>query len=223
MSQPVPVLRASLAELVGTFTLVFVGISAIIVNDITGGAAGLLGIAVAFGMTVSVMIYSIGDVSGAHINPAVTIGFWAAGRFPASRVGPYVVAQFLGGIMAAALALLFFDNVADLGSTQPSGDLMQSLGLEIVLTFFLMFVIISVVSGSKEKGIMAGLAIGGTIVLDIIFGGPVSGASMNPARSLGPALLSGNLNALWIYFAGPIVGALVAIGVHRGIVAEEAE
>ncbi len=220
MSHPVPVLRASLAELVGTFTLVFVGTSAIVVNDITGGAAGLLGIAVAFGMTVSVMIYAIGDVSGAHINPAVTIGFWAAGRFPASRVGPYLVAQFVGGIVAAALVLLFFGNVADLGTTQPSGDLMQTFGLEVVLTFFLMFVIISVVSGSKEKGIMAGLAIGGTVLLDIMFGGPMTGASMNPARSLGPALLSGNLNALWIYFVAPVVGALVAVGIHRGVVVD---
>ena len=223
MSQSVPVVRASFAEFVGTFILVFVGISAIMVNEISGGVLGLLGIAAAFGLAVSTMIYSIGDISGAHINPAVTVAFWAAGRFPASRVGLYLIAQFLGGIIAAALALLFFGNVADLGTTQPSVGTIEALGLEIVLTFILMFVIISVVTGAKEKGIMAGLAIGGAVVLDIMFGGPTTGASMNPARSLGPALLSGNLQALWLYFVGPFVGALVAIGVHIGIVGKGEE
>lgn len=221
MSAPIPVLRASLAELVGTFTLVFVGTSAIMVNELSGGAAGLIGIAAAFGLAAAVMIYSVGHISGAHINPAVTIGFWAAGRFPTGRVAPYIAAQIVGGIAASALAVTLFGKVANLGATLPSGDIMQSFGLEIVLTFFLVFVIISVVTGAKELGVMAGLIIGGTIAMDIFFGGPVSGASMNPARSIGPALVSGNMTALWIYLAGPVIGALVAVGVFKAVVEEK--
>ena len=208
-------IRRSIAEFIGTWALVFVGTSAIMVDQTSGGAITHLGISVAFGLIVMAMIHTIGDTSGAHMNPAVTLGFWVAGRFPLTSVVPYIVAQLLGALAASGSLLYLYGDVARLGGTWPSGDPMQSILLEVLLTFILMFVIISVATGAKEKGIMAGAAIGATVTLCALVGGPISGASMNPARSLGPALVTGDLSHQWIYLVGPSIGAILAIGVYR--------
>lgn len=204
-------MKTYLAELLGTFILVFAGTGAIIINDISGGAISHLGIGVTFGLVVMAMIYTLGDVSGAHLNPAVSFGFWAARRFPARKLFPYVVSQCLGAVLASAILRLLFPQHSALGATIPAGSMLQSLALEILLGFFLMFVIINVSVGAKEKGVIAGIAVGGMVALAALFGGPISGASMNPARSLGPAIVSGNLRALWIYLIAPFVGAFLGI------------
>ena len=200
-----------IAEFLGTFMLVFAGTGAVVVNDVSGGAVTHVGISLTFGLVVMAMIYAIGDSSGAHINPAVTIGFWAARRFPGSMVLPYVVCQCLGAIAGSALLKLLFMEHERLGATLPAGPWWQSFVLEVVLTFMLMFVALAVSTGAKEKGIMAGAAVGGVVAFEALFGGPISGASMNPARSLGPALVAGNLQHLWIYLTATVIGALLAV------------
>ena len=200
-----------IAELIGTFALVFAGTGAIIINDISGGVIGHVGVAMTFGLIVMAMIHSVGDVSGAHINPAVTIGFWLTRRFPGRRVFPYIASQCAGGILASLLLAFLFPTHLTLGATLPAGSEMQSFILEFVLSFLLMFVILSVATGAREKGIAAAAAIGGTVALEALFAGPISGASMNPVRSLAPALVSGELSHLWIYIAAPILGMAAAI------------
>jgi MIP family channel proteins len=204
-------MKSYLAEFLGTFILVFAGTGAIIVNDISGGAISHFGVAVTFGLVVMAMIYTLGEVSGAHLNPAVSFGFWAARRFPARKLFPYVISQCLGALLASAMLRLLFPQHLSLGMTVPTGTIVQSLALETLLAFFLMFVIINVSVGAKEKGVIAGVAIGGMVALEASFGGPISGASMNPARSLGPAIVSGNLNALWVYLLAPFAGAFLGI------------
>ena len=205
------------AEFIGTFSLVFAVIGAIIVNDLTSGTITHAGIAMTAGLVVMVMIYAVGDVSGAHFNPAVTFGFWAARRLPASQVIPYVASQTAGAFVASFTLRLLFPEQTTLGVTLPSGSWSQSFILEIILTFFLVFVILNVATGSKEKGLLAGVAIGATVGLDAMFGGPISGASMNPARSLAPAVVSGNLHFLWIYLIAPFLGSLLAVAGYRGV------
>ena len=210
--------RKILAEVLGTFGLVFTGCGAIVVNDITGGAIGHLGICTVFGLVVMAMVYSFGDVSGAHINPAVTISFWLAGRFPLKEVAPYVIAQTVGSTMACALLwYLFPADSTFLGATFVSDTVMQSFVLEIAITFLLMLIIIMVATGSKEVGTLAGIAIGAAVAVLALVGGPISGASMNPARSLGPALVSGNLEHIWLYVVAPIIGAALAVPVSNVI------
>lgn len=206
-----------LAEAIGTFALVFAGTGAIVIDAVTGGAVTHLGIALTFGLVVMAVIYAIGDVSGAHINPAVTLGFWAAGRFPGRHVLPYLAAQMLGALAASGLLLVLFSGTPTLGQTLPAGPAMQTFGLETVLTFFLMFVILCVAIGAQEKGLMAGTAIGGTVALEALFAGPISGASMNPARSLGPALVALDLSAQWLYIAAPLLGAFLAVVAYRAV------
>jgi len=203
------------AEFIGTFIMVFAGTAAIIVNDLHGGVISHVGIAMVFGLVVSSVIYTFGDISGAHINPAVTLAFWLAKRFPGSQVLPYILSQ-LGGALTASLVLvvLFIDHDT-YGATLPSGSVSQSFMMELLLTFILMLTIINVATGAKEKGIIAGIAIGSVVALEALFAGPVSGASMNPARSFGPALVSGNLGDLWLYIVAPILGAALAIGCCR--------
>jgi aquaporin NIP len=204
--------KSCVAEFVGTFCLVFAGTAAIVINDTTGGTVTHVGVAFTFGLVVLAMIYTVGDISGAHLNPAVTLGFAFARRFEARKVPAYVSSQVLGALAASALVRMLFPNHPTLGATLPSGSALQSCILEKVLTANLMLVILNVSTGAKEKGITAGIAVGAVIALEAMFAGPISGASMNPARSLAPALLSGHLDTLWIYIAGPCLGATAAVG-----------
>ena len=204
-------MRKLSAEFLGTFALVFAGTGAIIINECSGGAITHVGIALTFGLIVLAMIYTLGDVSGAHLNPAVTIGFYAAQRFPGSEVWRYVAAQVSGAMLASLILKLLFPANQNLGATHPAGSAMQSFVLEFILTFMLMFVILNVSTGAKEKGITAGIAVGAVIALEALFAGPICGASMNPARSLAPALASGHLNDLWIYLLAPTLGAVAAV------------
>jgi aquaporin Z len=203
------------AEAFGTFALVFSGTGAIVIDNVIRGSVSHVGIAITFGLVVMAMIYAIGDVSGAHLNPAVTIGFWMARRMPGRCVGPYIVSQLTGAILASLLLRAMFSNVAFLGATLPAGPCWQSFALEAVLTAMLMFVILCVSTGPKETGVMAGIAIGGVIGLEAMFAGPICGASMNPARSLAPAVVSGHLQSLWVYLAGPLAGAAVSVPCWR--------
>ncbi len=210
-------MRKCIAETVSTFALVFAGTGAIVVNDISGGSITHVGISLTFGLIVMVMIYSVGDISGAHMNPAVTVGFLFAGRIDKKEAPPLIVSQCAGAILASGLLKLLFPSHQTLGATIPSGPVWQSFTLELILTFILMFVILNVSTGAKEKGIMAGVAVGGTVGLEALFAGPISGASMNPARSLGPALVSGELKHLWIYLTATFIGALLAYLVFKAI------
>ena len=204
-------LRLCFAEALGTFMLVFAGTGAMIVNGLYGGIITHVGVAIVWGLVVMTVIYAFGDVSGAHVNPAVTVGFWLARRFPGRRVAPYIASQCLGAVLASLVLSRLFTDSFGLGMTVPSGPAMQSFAVEIILTFYLMFVILSVATGSKEKGVMAGCAIGAVVGLEALFAGPVSGASMNPARSLGPALASMRLEDIWIYLTAPFVGSSLAV------------
>jgi aquaporin NIP len=205
------------AEFLGTAALVFAGTGAIVINDVSGGVITHAGIALTFGLVVLAMIYTFGDISGAHLNPAVTLGFWAARRFDVARVVPYIGAQLAGAFAGSSLLRVLFPTHSTLGATLPAGSAAQSFILEIALTFILMLVVLSVSTGAKEKGITAGIAIGAVIALEAMFAGPISGASMNPARSLAPGLLSGNLGSLWIYLIAPVVGALLAVPACSGV------
>ena len=212
-----------LAEAVGTFALVFAGTGAIVINDVSGGTVTHVGVALTFGLIVAAMIYATGEVSGTHINPAVTLGFLVAGRFPARHVTPYILAQLAGAAFASLLLSQLFPEHRELGATMPAGSALQSFILEVVLTFILMFVILCTATGAKEKGIMAGAAIGGTVALEALFAGPITGASMNPARSFGPAFASAHYTDLWIYLAAPVGGALLATAVFRVIYGSASE
>jgi aquaporin Z len=199
------------AEALGTFVLVFAGTGAVVIDKVSGGAVTHPGIAATFGLVVMAMIYALGEVSGAHLNPAVTTGFFLARRFPGRDVLPYVLSQSAGALTASAILRLLFGNVASLGATRPAGSDLQSFVLESILTAVLMFVILCVAAGSKEQGLMAGIAIGATVGLEAMFAGPISGASMNPARSIAPAVLSAQVASLWVYVAGPFIGAAIAV------------
>lgn len=199
------------AEGLGTFTLVFAGTGAIVIDHFSHGAIGHSGVALTFGLVVMAMIYAFGDVSGAHFNPAVTLGFVLAKRFPLREAPAFIAAQLLGALAASGLLRVMFPDDATLGATLPAGAATQSFVFEIVLTAILMLVILSVSTGAKEKGTTAGIAIGAVVALEAMFAGPVCGASMNPARSLGPALVSGHLEHLLIYLTAPVLGAFLAV------------
>lgn len=214
-------MRKYIAELIGTFALVFCGTGAIVINQESGGAVTHVGIAITFGLIVMSMIYALGNVSGAHINPAVSIAFTVAGKFPVRKLTPYIMAQLIGALLASSTVKLLFPANQYLGATIPAGSDMQSFVLELLLTFFLMLVILNVAHGSKEQGMFAGLAIGGVVALEAMFAGPICGASMNPARSIGPALLSMNIQSLWLYIAAPVAGACAAVPVYNFIKEKE--
>jgi len=197
------------AEAIGTFALVFAGCGAIMVDAKTG-ELGHVGVAITFGLVIMFGIYAVGHISGAHFNPSVTFAFALSRHFPWSRAVGYWAAQFVGAIAAAALLRASLGNIANVGATLPSGSQGQSFFWELVLTFFLMFVIMAVATDTRAVGEAAAIAVGGTVGLDAMFGGPISGASMNPARSTGPALVSGDLHALWLYIVAPICGATLA-------------
>jgi len=204
-------IKKLIAESIGTFALVFAGTGAIVINNVSGGTITHAGIALTFGLVVLAMIYTFGDISGAHLNPAVTLGFWAARRFPGRDVAPYVISQIIGAIIASATLRFLFAQNQTLGATLPAGSELQSFVLEMILTFVLMLTILNVSTGAKEKGITAGIAVGSVIALEAMFAGPICGASMNPARSLAPALVSGHFEHLWIYLLAPPLGACAAI------------
>jgi len=207
--------RAYFAEFLGTFTMIFCGTGAMAINEITGGSVSGVGIGITWGFIVLAMIYAFGDISGAHFNPAVTLGFAIARKFSWKKVAPYIVIQCLGAIAASTVVWYLFPTSEWLGGTQPSMEPyfppMKAFVLELLLTYFLMLVIINVSTGAKELGIIAGLAIGGVIMLEAIFAGPMTNASMNPARSLGPALISGHLENLWLYLTAPFLGSILAV------------
>jgi len=207
--------QEAVVEAIDTFVLVFVGTGAVMVNQIADGALTHLGISFVFGAVVAALIYTTGHISGAHINPAVTLGFWSSGFFPTRKVLPYILAQCLGAIAASALLLLTLGAVADLGATQPlNGNWWQALVLETILTFILMFVILgSGLDRRSPKG-FAGIAIGLTVGLEAACMGPITGASMNPARSLGPAVVASIWQHHWIYWVAPILGAQLAAIVY---------
>ena len=204
-------MKKYIAEVIGTFALVFCGTGAIVINQESAGVITHHGIALTFGLIVMVMIYALGPVSGAHLNPAVTIAFAVARKFPVKEILPYLISQVAGAMSASLVLHYLFPANQFLGSTLPAGEEMQSFILEVILTFFLMLVIIQVATGSKEQGMFAGLAIGSTVLLEAMFAGPICGASMNPARSLSPAVVSGHLEHLWIYMVAPVSGAILAV------------
>jgi aquaporin NIP len=214
--------RALVAESIGTFALVFAGAGAIMVDAKTH-ALGHVGVAIAFGLVIMVMIYAVGHVSGAHFNPAVSFAFALTRHFPWPRVAAYWLAQAAGALIAAAILRGSLGNVAHLGATLPAGSQGQSFLWEVVLTFFLMFVILSVATDTRAVGEAAAIAIGGTVGLDAMFGGPISGASMNPARSLGPAVIGGQLHALWLYLVAPPAGAALGALAYQFVRGEEVQ
>jgi len=211
-----PLVQACVAEGIGTFGLVFAGTGAVIIDTTTNGGVTHVGIALTFGLIIFTMISALGHISGAHFNPAVTLAFAAvAGHFPRRYVLPYLAAQVIGALAASLLLHVLFGNVAALGATLPRGSDGQSLVLETVLTFFLMLVITAVATDARAVTRAAAFAIGGIVGLEALFAGPISGASMNPARSLAPALVSGNFSSLWLYLVGPIAGALLGAFTYR--------
>jgi MIP family channel proteins len=212
--------RALVAELIGTFALVFAGAGAIMVDDKTH-ALGHVGVAITFGLVIMVMIYAVGHVSGAHFNPAVSFAFALTRHFSWTKLLGYWVAQAAGALIAAAILRGSLGNRAHIGATLPAGSQGQAFLWEAILTFFLMFVILSVATDTRAVGEAAAIAIGGTVGLDAMFGGPITGASMNPARSLGPALVSGDLHALWVYLLAPLVGAAIGGFAYQFVRREE--
>jgi MIP family channel proteins len=205
------------AEVLATAALVYFGCGAILVNELTAGRVGLLGIGLVFGAVVCGAIHTVGPVSGAHLNPAVTIALASVGRFPAREVAPYVAAQALGGILAGAAVLTTFGPVPDLGLTHATAGMRVAFGVEAAMTAWLLFTILGITDPEHGHPALAGLVIGATIVLLVLFGGPLSGTSLNPARSLGPALVQGDLGELWLYLTAPVLGACAGAWLYRGV------
>jgi aquaporin NIP len=213
-------MKKGIAELIGTYALVFCGTGAIVIDQASGGAVTHVGVAITFGLIILAMIYALGDISGAHLNPAISFGFMIAGRIGIKETLMYIIYQFAGAFLASLTLKFIFPQVENLGVTLPSGSDMQSFVLETILTFFLMFVILNVSSGAKEKGITAGIAVASVVGLEAMFAGPISGASMNPARSIAPAIVSGKLEYIyhqWIYLTAPFLGAITAVLVFNFI------
>ncbi|MFT5848299.1 MIP/aquaporin family protein [Psychroserpens sp.] len=201
------------SEAIGTFAMVFCGCGAMTVNEITGGSITHVGVAITWGLIVMSMIYAFGDISGAHFNPAVTFGFAYAKKFPWQEVPKYIISQAIGAFLACLILLFLFPESETLGSTLPAEGFepYRAFVLELILSFFLMVVIINVSTGSKEIGTMAAIAVGSVILLEAMFAGPMTKASMNPIRSLAPAVISGNLQHLWLYLTAPFIGAFLAV------------
>jgi len=207
-----------LSEIIGTFAMLFCGTGAIIINQETNGSITHLGIAITFGLVVMAMIHSLGSISGAHFNPAVTIAFAVAKKFDAKEILPYIISQLIGALLASSTLRLLFPKNVFLGATMPLNNNFQAFVLEFIITFILMFVIVNVAHGSKEQGLFAGISIGATVLLLALFAGPICGASMNPVRSLAPALVSNHLEHLWLYIIAPILGASSSVLVWNYLV-----
>ncbi len=205
-------MKKYISELIGAFALVFCGTGAMTVNEVTSGAdLTHVGVAITWGLIVMAMIYAFGEISGAHFNPAVTIAFAYAKKFSWKEVPKYIIAQLIGALLASFILWILFPASEYYGATIPFIEPWRAFILELLLTFFLMLVIINVSTGSKEVGTMAGIAIGGVVLLEAMFAGPITKASMNPIRSIAPALVSGHLEHLWLYIFAPILGALLAV------------
>ena len=200
-----------ISEFIGTFAMIFCGTGAMTINEITGGDVTHVGIGITWGLIVMAMIYAFGEISGAHFNPAVSIAFAYAKKFSWKEVPKYIFFQVAGAFAASLLLMWLFPKSELLGATIPTVDVWRAFVLELILTFFLMVVIINVSTGSKEVGMMAGIAIGSLVLLEALFAGPITNASMNPARSLAPNIVSGNIKELWLYILAPIIGALLAV------------
>ena len=200
-----------ISEFIGTFAMIFCGTGAMTINEITGGDVTHVGIGITWGLIVMAMIYAFGEISGAHFNPAVSIAFAYAKKFSWKEVPKYIFFQVAGAFAASLLLMWLFPKSELLGATIPTVDVWRAFVLELILTFFLMVVIINVSTGSKEVGMMAGIAIGAVVLLEALFDGPITNASMNPARSLAPNIVSGNIKELWLYILAPIIGALLAV------------
>ena len=200
-----------ISEFIGTFAMIFCGTGAMTINEITGGDVTHVGIGITWGLIVMAMIYAFGEISGAHFNPAVSIAFAHAKKFSWKEVPKYIFFQVAGAFAARLLLMWLFPKSELLGATIPTVDVWRAFVLELILTFFLMVVIINVSTGSKEVGMMAGIAIGSVVLLEALFAGPITNASMNPARSLAPNIVSGNIKGLWLYILAPIIGALLAV------------
>jgi len=200
-----------ISEFIGTFAMIFCGTGAMTINEITGGDVTHVGIGITWGLIVMAMIYAFGEISGAHFNPAVSIAFAYAKKFSWKEVPKYIFFQVAGAFAASLLLMWLFPKSELLGATIPTVDVWRAFVLELILTFFLMVVIINVSTGSKEVGMMAGIAIGSVVLLEALFAGPITNASMNPARSLAPNIVSGNIKELWLYILAPIIGALLAV------------
>ncbi len=217
-------MKKGIAELVGTFALVFCGTGAIVIDQVTGGSVTHVGVAITFGLIVLAMIYALGDICGAHLNPAVSIAFVVAGRLEKKMAAVYIVCQLAGAFLASGVLKLLFPANETLGATMPAGSDMQSFILELLLTFFLMFVIMNVSTGAKEKGITAGIAVASVVGLEAMFAGPICGASMNPARSIAPAIVSMDMNVIshqWIYLIAPVAGACLAVLLFKFITSNQ--
>lgn len=208
-------MKKYMAEFMATFVLIFCGTGAAIVNEVRDGAITHVGIAIVFGLIVMAMIYTFGEKSGAHMNPAVTIAFAVQKVFPITEVIPYITSQVAGAIAASYTLKFLFPSSLVLGATIPSGSIAQSWVLEFFLTFILMLTVINVADKGKEKGLLAGLAIGAVVLVEAMFAGPISGASMNPARSFAPAIASGRLQYIWIYVTAPIAGSVASVFFYR--------
>jgi aquaporin Z len=204
-------MKKYISEFIGTFSMIFCGTGAMTVNEVTGGEVTHVGIAITWGLIVMAMIYAFGETSGAHFNPAVTIAFAYAKKFAWKEVPKYIIAQVLGAFAASLVLWFLFPASEYLGATIPTIDVWRAFVLELLLTFFLMVVIINVSTGSKEMGIIAGIAVGGVVLLEAMFAGPITNASMNPARSIAPNIVSGNIDGLWLYILAPILGAILAV------------
>ncbi|KAK9936649.1 hypothetical protein M0R45_013478 [Rubus argutus] len=214
----VPFMQKVIAEVLGTYFLIFAGCGSVVVNLNTDKTVSFPGIAIVWGLVVMVMIYSVGHISGAHFNPAVTVAFATTKRFPWKQVPPYVAAQVLGSILASGTLRLIFENHQDhFAGTSPKGTPLQSFVIEFIITFYLMFVVSGVATDNRAIGELAGLAVGSTVLLNVMFAGPISGASMNPARSLGPAIVSSHYKDLWIYIVSPTLGAICGALVYNVI------
>ena len=200
-----------ISEFIGTFAMIFCGTGAMTINEVTGGDVTHVGIGITWGLIVMAMIYAFGEISGAHFNPAVSIAFAYAKKFSWKEVPKYIFFQVAGAFAASLLLMWLFPKSELLGATIPTVDVWRAFVLELILTFFLMVVIINVSTGSKEVGMMAGIAIGSVVLLEALFAGPTTNASMNPARSLAPNIVSGNIKGLWLYILAPIIGALLAV------------
>lgn len=210
-------MRTYLSECIASFFLVFCGTGAVIVNEVSGGAVTNTGIAASFGLIVMAMILAVGDISGAHMNPAVTVAFALQKTFPSRKILPYILSQLCGALTASGILHFIFPTSSTLGATLPSGSATQSFLLEIFLSLVLMLTILHVSAKGREKGPVAALTVGGVVFLEALFAGPICGASMNPARSLAPALVSGTYRAWWIYISAPFFGMMLAAWLYKPI------